>query len=120
MRNWMISAVVSLSILPAAFGDEPKVPVSRPPVVRIAPKPATRPAPVDPRLKTPEKVVLKDGDTVVFLGDSITHQCLYTQYLEDFFYTRMPGVHIRFHNSRRERRSRRRCLGAIRHGRGRV
>lgn len=50
------------------------------------------PAPV----KTME---LNDGDTVVFLGDSITHQCLYTQYVEDFFYTRFPGKRINFHNA---------------------
>lgn len=42
---------------------------------------------------------LDDGDTVVFLGDSITHQCLYTQYVEDFFYTRFPDRRIRFHNA---------------------
>ena len=42
---------------------------------------------------------LKDGDTVVFLGDSITHQCLYTQYVEDFYYTRFPKIHVRFHNA---------------------
>ena len=45
------------------------------------------------------KMVLKEGDTLVFLGDSITHQCLYTQYVEDFFYTRFPTQRIRFHNS---------------------
>ena len=45
------------------------------------------------------KLQFADGDTLVFLGDSITHQCLYTQYVEDYFYTRMPKVHIRFHNS---------------------
>ena len=42
---------------------------------------------------------LNDGDCVVFLGDSITHQCLYTQYVEDFFYTRYPHKRIRFHNA---------------------
>jgi len=47
-------------------------------------------------LKSPE---LNDGDCVVFLGDSITHQCLYTQYVEDFFYTRFPGKRIVFHNA---------------------
>src|SRR3954471_20977458 len=68
--------------------------------------PATRPAakvkaePVDPRLTPPiAKLDLKDGDTIVFLGDSITHQCLYTQYLEDFFYTRFPNIHLRIHNA---------------------
>ncbi|MAS91690.1 MAG: hypothetical protein CMO55_00715 [Verrucomicrobiales bacterium] len=42
---------------------------------------------------------LQDGDRVVFLGDSITHQCLYTQYIEDFFYTRYPDRKIHFHNA---------------------
>lgn len=42
---------------------------------------------------------LQDGDTMVFLGDSITHQCLYTQYVEDFFRTRYPGRRINFHNA---------------------
>lgn len=42
---------------------------------------------------------LADGDCVVFLGDSITHQRLYTQYVEDFFYTRFPNKRITFHNA---------------------
>ena len=42
---------------------------------------------------------LKDGETIVFLGDSITHQCLYTQYLEDYFYTRFPRMRLRLHNA---------------------
>ena len=42
---------------------------------------------------------LQDGDSFVFLGDSITHQCLYTQYIEDFFYTRYPDRRIHFHNA---------------------
>ncbi|MCX7825717.1 MAG: GDSL-type esterase/lipase family protein [Verrucomicrobiae bacterium] len=46
-----------------------------------------------------DKMDLKDGDTLVFLGDSITHQCLYTQYVEDYFYTRHPDRRIRFHNA---------------------
>ncbi len=44
-------------------------------------------------------IELNDGDTLVFLGDSITHQCLYTQYVEDYFYTRYPNRRIRFHNA---------------------
>lgn len=50
-------------------------------------------APIAPRIE------LKDGDSFVFLGDSITHQCLYTQYVEDYFYTRFPERRIRFHNA---------------------
>ncbi|MBC8357263.1 MAG: SGNH/GDSL hydrolase family protein [Planctomycetes bacterium] len=42
---------------------------------------------------------LQDGDSFVFLGDSITHQCLYTQYVEDYFYTRYPERRIHFYNS---------------------
>ena len=42
---------------------------------------------------------LRDGDTIVFLGDSITHQCLYTQYIEDYFYTRFPKMRLRLHNA---------------------
>jgi lysophospholipase L1-like esterase len=54
------------------------------------------PATFKPLLK---QLDLADGDTVVFLGDSITHQCLYTQYVEDFFYTRFPQKRIHFHNA---------------------
>lgn len=51
-------------------------------------------------LPTPvTKLDLQDGDTLVFLGDSITHQCLYTQYVEDYFYTRYPKLRIKFHNA---------------------
>ncbi|QDT99850.1 SGNH/GDSL hydrolase family protein [Gimesia aquarii] len=50
--------------------------------------------------KTPlAKLDLKSGDSIVFLGDSITHQCLYTQYVEDFFYTRYPQMRLKFHNA---------------------
>lgn len=44
-------------------------------------------------------IELNDGDTMVFLGDSITHQCLYTQYVEDFYFTRYPQKRIRFRNA---------------------
>lgn len=42
---------------------------------------------------------LKSGDSVVFVGDSITHQVLYTQYVEDFFITRYPNLRLNFHNA---------------------
>ncbi len=70
------------------------------PAVFAQPKPAPAPAKAPSQFKKIlDKVELKDGDTFVFLGDSITHQCLYTQYVEDYFYTRMPKVRIRFHNA---------------------
>jgi lysophospholipase L1-like esterase len=46
-----------------------------------------------------DKIVLDDGDSIVFLGDSITHQCLYTQYVEDFLYTRFPNKRFKIHNA---------------------
>jgi len=49
--------------------------------------------------KTPPAVQLEDGDTFVFIGNSITHQCLYTQYVEDYYYTRYPGKRLHFHNA---------------------
>jgi lysophospholipase L1-like esterase len=49
--------------------------------------------------KIADRIQLEDGDHFVFLGDSITHQCLYTQYVEDFFFTRFPGKRIHFHNA---------------------
>lgn len=45
------------------------------------------------------KVELADGDSIVFLGDSITHQRLYTQYVEDYFYTRFPQQRLKLHNA---------------------
>jgi lysophospholipase L1-like esterase len=63
----------------------------------MAQQPAATPT---PEFKpAPAEIDLKDGDSVVFLGDSITHQCLYTQYVEDFYYTRYPERRIHFHNS---------------------
>lgn len=41
----------------------------------------------------------KDGDTVVFFGDSITHGGIYHAYLTDFYRTRYPEASIRFVNS---------------------
>ncbi|MHC4880232.1 MAG: SGNH/GDSL hydrolase family protein [Planctomycetota bacterium] len=53
-------------------------------------------APPASPLKTLE---LSAGDSIVFLGDSITHQCLYTQYVEDYFYTRFPKRRLKIHNA---------------------
>lgn len=60
---------------------------------------AQKPSQKDESAKPVPTLDLKDGDTFVFLGDSITHQCLYTQYIEDFFYTRYPDRRIHFHNA---------------------
>ncbi len=42
---------------------------------------------------------LKDGDTVVFYGDSITAQRFYTKDVEVFLLTRYPTMHVRFVNA---------------------
>jgi lysophospholipase L1-like esterase len=42
---------------------------------------------------------LKDGDTVVFYGDSITDRRLYTVFTETFAITRFPKLHLRFIHS---------------------
>ena len=56
-------------------------------------------APAEAKAAQGVKLDLAEGETLVFLGDSITHQCLYTQYVEDYFYTRFPNRRVKFHNS---------------------
>jgi lysophospholipase L1-like esterase len=46
-----------------------------------------------------QQFALKDGDTVVFYGDSITAQRLYTKDVEEFVLTRYPTLHLRFLNA---------------------
>ena len=47
----------------------------------------------------PPAFSLKDGDRVVFYGDSITEQMLYTSDIEDFVLTRYPQSRISFTHS---------------------
>ena len=42
---------------------------------------------------------LRDGDRVVFYGDSITAQRLYTRFVEDFVLTRYPKLRVTFFNA---------------------
>ena len=42
---------------------------------------------------------LKDGDVVVFYGDSITDQRLYTTFVENYIVTRFPHLNVRFIHS---------------------
>ena len=46
-----------------------------------------------------QQFALKDGDTVVFYGDSITAQRLYTKHVEEFVLTRYPALHVHFVNA---------------------
>ncbi len=51
-------------------------------------------------LATPaQQLALKDGDRVVFYGDSITAQRYYTRYVEDFLLTRYPNINVAFFNA---------------------
>lgn len=42
---------------------------------------------------------IAQGDTFVFLGDSITFGCGWTEHVENYFYTRFPQTKIRFVNA---------------------
>ncbi|MDB4338675.1 SGNH/GDSL hydrolase family protein [Rubripirellula sp.] len=42
---------------------------------------------------------LNDGDSIVFLGDSITYQTHYCEYLRSFFHTRYPDKRLSFINA---------------------
>jgi lysophospholipase L1-like esterase len=46
-----------------------------------------------------QSFALHEGDRVVFYGDSITAQRLYTRFVEDFVLTRYPQLHITFWNA---------------------
>jgi lysophospholipase L1-like esterase len=46
-----------------------------------------------------QNLAIKDGDTVVFYGDSITALHLYTRFVEEFTLTRYPTLHVRFVNA---------------------
>jgi lysophospholipase L1-like esterase len=50
-------------------------------------------------LTAQERFYVHDGDTVVFYGDSITEQRLYTTFVETFVATRYPPLHVRFVNA---------------------
>jgi lysophospholipase L1-like esterase len=46
-----------------------------------------------------QEIALHDGDRVVFYGDSITAQRLYTRFVEDFILTRYPQMNVSFWNA---------------------
>jgi lysophospholipase L1-like esterase len=50
-------------------------------------------------LAAAQNFALRDGDTVVFYGDSITDQRLYTTFAETFVVTRFPKMNVRFVHS---------------------
>jgi lysophospholipase L1-like esterase len=46
-----------------------------------------------------QELAVHEGDRVVFYGDSITAQRLYTRFVEDFVLTRYPQMHVTFWNA---------------------
>lgn len=86
----------SLSFLACLAGLAAPLHAQTPAAPKANPAPAKKPAPAP--AKAPG-LGLKDGDRYLFIGDSITHQCLYTQYVEDFYYTRYPKTRIHFRNA---------------------
>lgn len=77
LKPWTVALSLSLSLAGMTAAQEPAY-VPRSPLAKLE---------------------FRDGDSLVFLGDSITHQCLYTQYVEDYFYTRYPRIRLRLHNA---------------------
>lgn len=49
-------------------------------------------------MTAPDQIVLRDAETIAFLGDSITQQNLYTAFIETFLTSRLPGKDLRFYN----------------------
>src|SRR5258708_35572901 len=47
----------------------------------------------------PTPLLLHEGDRVLFYGDSITAQRLYTRLLEDIVVSRYPALHVEFFNA---------------------
>src|SRR6188508_1152246 len=89
LRSILVPAV-ALGLQFHATAQNPAAPAKPPP----APAPAKRVAP-----PITKGLRLKNGDRFIFIGDSITHQCLYTQYVENFYYTRYPNIRLHFRNA---------------------
>jgi lysophospholipase L1-like esterase len=52
-----------------------------------------------PRLLAEGPFAIKDGDRIVFYGDSITDQRLYTTFVETYIVTRFPSMNVTFVHS---------------------
>src|SRR5215213_879094 len=93
-RSILLPAI-AVALHSPAIAQSPAAPSPAPaPAANPVPKPAPKPAaPITKGLR------LKNGDRFIFIGDSITHQCLYTQYAENFFYTRYPNIRLHFRNA---------------------
>jgi lysophospholipase L1-like esterase len=54
---------------------------------------------IAPELRAEGAFAIKDGDRVVFYGDSITDQRLYTTFVESYIVTRFPAMNVAFVHS---------------------
>lgn len=52
-----------------------------------------------PALAAEDPLLLEPGDRVVFYGDSITQQRMYTRYVQQYVYARYPEMNVRFFNA---------------------
>ncbi|MCY2931095.1 MAG: hypothetical protein NTV86_16725 [Planctomycetota bacterium] len=50
-------------------------------------------------MTSPAEFVLRPNDRIVFYGDSITEQHLYTNYVESYLATRYPELKLSFFNA---------------------
>jgi len=82
----------AFSLAFALFSVASTLPAQQKPGLLMKPIGAIVPAPA-------RGLGLKDGDRFIFIGDSITHQCRYTQFVENFFYTRYPNIRLHFRNA---------------------
>jgi len=89
------TALIATSVLLAAF----YLAISAPPLVgqRLHPSLLSIPGLLPNSATLP--FALKDGDRVLFYGDSITEQRLYTTYVEHYCITHFPERHITFINT---------------------
>ena len=103
LRVWLLEAAIVDPRIPDPFGASPHAPHS-PPRHRLR-----LPGPVLAVPVRAEEFFFKNGDRVVMMGDSITEQHLYSNYVEMWTVTPLPGLgpHVsqRRHRRRPERRA---------------
>ena len=107
-KKWFLYYGCADSLVAVATAPEEKEPETAVPGTATAAQGAAQPvakagAPVAakavPVQSQPGEFYLRDGDTVVFYGDSITEQNYYNQYVELYTATRLPRMHVHFYGA---------------------
>ena len=75
-RRFILATAIAALLAPSVFAQTKAAPAAPVKTADAPAKAAAAPAENPQFKKIYGKVELKDGDTFVFLGDSITHQCL--------------------------------------------